>query len=228
MDNLYYKVLCPFSRKIRLMLGEKKIEVNYIEEKRGAHASVDFVSYNPTGEIPFLYSARGGKMGGHYPLSEWLEERQKNERPLLPEAVLERGETRRLIAWFDDLFYHDVVQPVLDEKIEKYVQLDAPTQHKPDMDVLRAARHNLTLHMHYMDRLLSQRNFLVGNTLTLADITAAAHLSCLDYTGDVAWGRAPEVKRWYSHMKSRPCFRPVLRERIPDFPPHPNYENPDF
>ena len=41
----------------------------------------------------------------------------------------------------------------------------------------------------------------------MADFAAAAHLSCLDYTGDVPWKLWPVVRDWYARIKSRPSFQ---------------------
>jgi hemolysin activation/secretion protein len=74
----------------------------------------------------------------------------------------------------------------------------------------------------------SSRNWLGGEYLTLADISAAAHLSCLDYLGDVAWETHPSVKEWYALIKCRPAFRELLEDRVPGVRPPAHYTDPDF
>jgi glutathione S-transferase len=76
--------------------------------------------------------------------------------------------------------------------------------------------------------LLDQRRWLAGNEMTLADFTAAAHLSCLDYISDVDWHRHAVLKDWYAKIKSRPSFRPLLADQISGFPPAEHYANLDF
>ena len=58
----------------------------------------------------------------------------------------------------------------------------------------------------YIAWLFEGRRWLAGDDLSMADITAAAHLSVLDYMGDVPWSVAPLAKDWYARMKSRPSF----------------------
>ena len=65
--------------------------------------------------------------------------------------------------------------------------------------------------------LLDQRRWLAGDTMTLADFAAAAHLSCLDYISDVNWNRSEAVKDWYAKIKSRPAFRSLLADAVPGF-----------
>ena len=76
--------------------------------------------------------------------------------------------------------------------------------------------------------LLDQRRWLAGDVMTLADFTAAAHLSCLDYISDVDWNRSATVKDWYAKVKSRPSFRTLLADQVPGFPPPQHYADLDF
>jgi glutathione S-transferase len=75
---------------------------------------------------------------------------------------------------------------------------------------------------------VERRKWLAGDDFTLADITAAAHLSTLDYIGDVPWASHENVKDWYARIKSRPSFRPLLSDRIPNAPPPKHYADLDF
>ena len=59
--------------------------------------------------------------------------------------------------------------------------------------------------MGYIDWLAVQHPWLAGPDMTLADLVAAAHLSVLDYFGDVDWDRSQEAKM-YMKLKSRPVF----------------------
>ena len=64
--------------------------------------------------------------------------------------------------------------------------------------------------------------------ISAADLTAAAHLSCLDYLGDVPWDEHPVAKEWYARLKSRPSFRPLLADHWPGTNPPEHYANLDF
>ena len=55
-----------------------------------------------------------------------------------------------------------------------------------------------------------------------------AHLSALDYYGEVPWAEYPAVTEWFARMKSRPSFRPMLADRVPGQPPVPHYAELDF
>ena len=51
--------------------------------------------------------------------------------------------------------------------------------------------------------------------MSYADLAAAAHLSAVDYLGDVPWSEDEAAKTWYARMKSRPSFRPLLADTLP-------------
>ena len=60
----------------------------------------------------------------------------------------------------------------------------------------------------------ARRDWLAGDRLTYADLAAAAHLSAVDYLGDVPWNEDETAKAWYARIKSRPSFRTLLGETL--------------
>ncbi|MGH6876591.1 MAG: glutathione S-transferase family protein, partial [Rhizomicrobium sp.] len=68
---------------------------------------------------------------------------------------------------------------------------------------------------------------LAARDCTLGDLAVAAHLSALDYFGEVPWTDFPATAEWYMRMKSRPCFRTLLADRVPGQPPVSRYADLD-
>ena len=225
MTSLFHQPVCPFSRKVRLMLGEKKFSVEFVEE-RPWERRLDFLMLNPSGEVPVLVG-EAGTIAGHYAICEWLEEKG-GALQLLPQSGLARAEVRRLTAWFDDKFFNEVGRLITYEKIDRRFAGLEDGGGGPDMPTVRAGLHNLNLHLEYLTYLLQQRDWLAGNDLSMADLTAAAHLSCLDYTGDVPWKLWPVVRDFYARIKSRPSFRPLLADHVAGMRPPPYYADLDF
>ena len=75
---------------------------------------------------------------------------------------------------------------------------------------------------------MDRRNWLAGSYLSLADLSAAAYFSCLDYLNEVPWGDYPLAREWYARMKSRPSFQPLLKDFLPGVPPPIHYTDLDF
>ncbi|MEM9148235.1 MAG: glutathione S-transferase family protein [Pseudomonadota bacterium] len=223
MHRLYHLPLSPFCRKIRLALGEKKLDVELIEE-RPWDRRLDFLRINPAGKVPVLITEDGRTVSGSGPIFEYLEE-SVPEPGLLPPDPYDRAEVRRLIDWFDDKFYREVIENLVHERIFKRL---ARTGY-PDGACLKAGSQNIRVHLDYLTFLLEDHNWLAGPRMTAADLAAAAHISCVDYIGDVPWEDYPVVRDWYAVIKSRPSFRGPLADHLPGFPrPPSHYADPDF
>jgi len=94
--------------------------------------------------------------------------------------------------------------------------------------VIRAAKANVRYHLAYIGWLARTRNYLAGDRLTYADLAAAAHLSAIDYLGDVPWVEDEAAKAWYARVKSRPSFRPLLSDWLAGVPASRTYVDLDF
>lgn len=218
---LYHYPLSPFSRKVRLVLAEKRIDVQ-LQEVRYWEQDADFMRRNPAGKVPIL------KMSGHVmvessAICECLEEEFPEPR-LLPKKSDDRYEARRLVSYFDDTFYHQVTSKLLGERVFRKVMNTG----YPDSTNVKSGSRAVKFHLDYMTRLLEQRRWLAGPDLTMADFAAAAHLSCLDYISDVDWNRSDIVKDWYAKIKSRPAFRSILADQVSGFPQPNHYADLDF
>jgi glutathione S-transferase len=221
MNRLFHFPLSPFCRKVRLTLAEKRIELELIEERYWEQGQ-DLLARNPAGKVPVL------RMGDRVfsesqAICEYLDETVP-EPSLIPRDPLKRFEVRRLCAWFDDKFHHEVTTNLLYERLMKRVT----KQGYPDGKAIREGANRIKYHLDYMAWLLEQRRWLAGDVMTLADFAAAAHLSCLDYASDVDWHRHAVVKDWYAKIKSRPSFRSLLADVVPGSPPPPHYADLDF
>ena len=221
MNRLYHFPLSPFCRKVRLTLAEKKLEVELVEE-RYWEPSADFLRRNPAGKVPIL-KMDSKILTESQAICEFLEETNPTP-PLMPRDAAGRFEVRRLCAWFDDKFHDEVTSNLLYERVNKKVMKLG----YPDSKAVKSGAARIKYHLDYMAWLLDQRRWLAGDVMTLADFTAAAHLSCLDYISDVDWNRAPNVKDWYAKIKSRPSFRPLLADQVSGFPPPSHYADLDF
>lgn len=223
MFRLYHLPLSPFCRKVRLVLAEKRVDVDLVEE-RPWERRLDFLRMNPAGMVPALVTKDNNVLSESRAITGYLEEAYP-EPPLMPTDRLERAEVRRLVAWFDDKFNREVTQNLLGERITKRL---ARTGY-PDGQALKVGSKNIRVHLDYMTFLLEGHNWLAGSRMTMADLAAAGHLSALDYLGDVPWEAYPAVKDWYSVLKSRPGFRSLLADHLPGFPPPPaHYADLDF
>jgi len=218
MWQLYQFPLCPFSRKIRLLMGEKNIAYDLVREDPWAAAD-SFFDLNPAGRTPVLVNAdKKIALPDSRAIAEYLEETVERS-PMINGTAINRAEIRRLVALFDENFYSDVTQPLLLERMKKRIVLRQP----PDSRALRDAMRMAHGHLDYMDWLIDNRPWLAGSTMSLADLAAAAQISVADYLGGIDWAGHEQTRGWYAVFKSRPSFRPLLTERMDVIKPPPHY-----
>jgi glutathione S-transferase len=222
MRILYHLPLSPYARKVRLALNEKRIPFE-LRLERVWERRDEFLEMNPAGTVPVLAEESGLVLADSYAICEYLDEAYP-EMPLLGRTLGERAEVRRLVAWFDGKFAREVTANLYYEKQMKRLI----GRGNPDAGALRAGYANLKPHLDYLGWLAETRLWLAGGSLSLADLTAAAHLSTLDYIGDVDWSLNDAAKDWYARVKSRPGFRALLADRVSGVNPPPYYADLDF
>jgi glutathione S-transferase len=230
MLSLFHHALCPHSRFVRLVLGEHGIDVRLIEERVWERRH-EFLALNPAGTTPVLVEEGSPPIPEAHVIAEYLDETRGShfgEFRLLPRDIVARVEVRRLMSWFNTKFFAEVSGPVVHERVLKRRMTRDQGGGSPDTDTIRAARSNIRYHLAYVGWLARTRDWLAGARLTYADLAAAAHLSSVDYLGDVPWDEDEAARSWYARVKSRPSFRPLLSEAHAGIPPSPSYADLDF
>jgi len=222
MRILYHLTLSPFSRKVRIVLAEKNLEFTLKLEKVWERRP-EFVALNPAGEVPVLIEPDGTVLAGTEAIVEYLDEVYR-EKLLIGINPIDRAEVRRLAAWFDGKMNLEVTDNLLGQKM----LLRYHGQAQPNSQAIRAGHANLPYHLDYIGYLVERRRWLAGDHYSVADIAAAAHLSSIDYLGDVPWETREPAKEWYARIKSRPSFRQILADHVPGAPPPKHYADLDF
>jgi glutathione S-transferase len=204
-------------------MAEKGVTAELVRENPWERRD-EFIDLNPAGETPVLVETELQiTLIGSQPIAEYFEE-TVNKVPMIHGDAAQRAEIRRLTEWFDEKLFREVVEPLMVERMRKRLV----SKESPDTRALRDAMRIGNNHLDYLDYLLDHRRWLAGAALSLADFTAAAHLSVIDYLGAVDWRGHRQTKDWYSVMKSRPAFRPLLGERMEVIVPPQHYDKVDF
>jgi glutathione S-transferase len=230
MLTLFHHPFCPHSRFIRLALAEHGLEHRVVEERVWERRE-EFLMLNPAATTPVLVAEGYPPVPGAAAIAEFLDETAGaglHERRLMPVEIGQRIEVRRLTAWFNEKFSAEVSGPLVMERFYKRLMRIEQGGGPPDTDAIRAARINVRYHIAYIGWLVRTRDWLAGDHMSLADLAAAAHLSTVDYLGDVPWIEDEVSKNWYARVKSRPSFRPLLAETWPGLAPAPSYVDLDF
>jgi glutathione S-transferase len=227
MRVLYHVTLSPFARKVRIVLAEKNLEFTPKLEKVWERRA-EFLALNPAGEVPVLIEPDGTVLAGTAAIVEYLDEAYR-EKILIGINPVDRAEVRRLVDWFDCKMNLEVTENLLGQKMmRRGFGSSGQDRTTPNSQAIRAGHANLPYHLDYIGYLVERRRWLAGDHFSVADISAAAHLSSLDYLGDVPWDVHEPTKEWYARIKSRPSFRAILADHVPGAPPPPHYADLDF
>ncbi len=161
MFTLFHHPFCPHSRFVRLALGEHGLDLRLVEERAWERREA-FLALNPAGTTPGASRRRpacnsGG--GDHRRISRREPWHGTGERRLLPTAMGERIEVRRLMAWFNDKFFEEASNPLVTERIYKRFMNEGDGGGAPAADVIRAAKANVRYHLAYIGWLAQTPEF---------------------------------------------------------------------
>lgn len=225
---LYYNTVCPFSRKVAFMLDEFGIEYKSIDTKIW-RIEPEFLNISPSNEIPVLIDLNNEYIvNDSYVIIDYLDNINNfvfTESGYFGINIFEKSEVQRLQMWFDKKFFNEVTKIITEEVFYKTFENNDEVPNSNRIEIFRC---NLNSHIKYMQDILSIRKWLGCEKFTIADVSAASHISILDYIGYINWKKYPRLKEWYIVVKSKKGFEKILKERIGSFIPSLNYNKYDF
>ena len=213
MRKLTHLTLSPPSRFARLIVGEKRLSCDLVTPE------------DLFGHLPVFVDLDGTRCEGLWAIVDHLEGTY-TDSPLTPEGPNARAECLRLLDWAMGPLMESVTRRIVFEKgSQRYT--GAPVTRAPDMDIVRKGRETLKPILTKLGEAAEMNGYLASREVSLGDLAVAAHLSALDYFGEVPWADFPAIAEWYMRMKSRPSFRSLLNDRVPGQPPVSHYSDPD-
>ena len=224
MRKLFQYPLSGLSRIVRVILAEKRLDYEMVYETPW-DPSDEMLEHSVSGEMPLLVDTSGLAVYGNSAIREYLEEVYP-DKPLIGADYQQRAEARKIADWFLKAFYDDAYYPIIKERVLKRFIKDIDK--RPEPARIREAGRKIDNYMEYMAWLLDRRNWLAGRDFSIADISASALISVLDYLGIIRWEKYELVKNWYVRIKSRPSFRSILQDSLPQIPAAEYYTNLDF
>jgi glutathione S-transferase len=214
MRRLFHLTLSPSCRLARLMVGEKRVACDPV------------MAEDPKQVMPVFVDMDGTRAEGVWAILDHLENNYP-DRPLAPADDAARREALRWLDWAMGPFHEKVTQRIVYEKAApRYT--GAGYSRAPDMNMIRAGREELKTALKAIGAATEANGNLACREITLGDLAVAAHLSALDYFGEVPWSDFTAAGEWYVRMKSRPSFRSLLSDRVPGQPPVSHYAELDF
>ena len=223
MKKLYHYPLDAFGRIVRIYLSEKGEEFEAIEEFPWERKEI-FSEKHFLSDLPTLVERDRTVIESAPAIISYCEQTSRSKISLQGNSFSSKAEIQRLCSLFNISFFAEVTNHIVFEKImKKHLE-----KTYPDSSMIRAGIRSLPKYLEYIAWLTDRRNWLAGEEFSLADISAAAHISCLDYLASIEWENYPEAKNWYVRVKSRPSFREILKDRVGDAAPPAYYSELDF
>lgn len=202
MGMKFYNSIGPNPRVVKLFMAEKGIEIPEVAvdlrggENRRAPYNVDV---NPAGQTPALELDDGSFLCEITAICEYLEERFP-EPPLIGATAEARAKTRmwtrrvdiRICEPLTNGFRYAEGLPLFESRMRCLPEAAAG---------LKAVAQD---GVRWLDPLIADRDFIAGDTLSLADLLLFAFLDFGASVGQPIDPAATHVQRWYDRMKSRP------------------------
>lgn len=199
--QLYVNRMSPNVRRVRLtaavlglQLEEKNLDLSKREQKRP-----EFLALNPNGAVPTL-------VDGDFVLTESRAIMQylaskKPEAGLLPRDEKVRADVARWQFW-DSSHFSPQLGMLAFQKVLK------PTMGmgEPDAAKVEEALSNFRRFAEVLDKRLDGRQYVVGDSLTLADLTLACSLMYAGQT-EVPLAEFPNIQVWFSRISGMDAWK---------------------
>jgi len=187
----------PYTRKVRVVLTEKRIEYEFVVDHPAA-AGTRVPNYNPLGKVPVLITDDGATIFDSRVIVEYLDSASPVTR-LIPDDIRQRIQVRRWEALADGCT--DAIVALVAEKRRAPEQQLAPAIARQQGKVERA--------LAAMAEELGARNWCSGESYSLSDIAVMCSLGYLDLRlPDLNWRKSyPNLAKLTDRLAQRPSFK---------------------
>jgi glutathione S-transferase len=194
--KLYASRTSPYARKVRIVMIEKRIECEFVEENVWS-ADTIVTSHNPLTKVPVLVLDDGMALYDSRVIAEYLDGVTPVSR-LIPDGGRERALVKRWEALGDGITDAGLAV-FLERKREQGAQGKdwiARQSGKIESGIVAAARD------------MGDREYCHGLSLTLGDISLACGLLWLEFRmPEFQWRKDhPNLKRWAERLEAMQSF----------------------
>nr|WP_171161200.1 glutathione S-transferase C-terminal domain-containing protein [Usitatibacter palustris] len=185
----------PYARKVRVVLAEKQIACDLVEENVWSPAST-VPRHNPLNKIPTLILDDGTSLFDSSVITEYLD--TLGGPPLIPGAGLERAHVR-----CDESLADGICDAALTIVLER--KREAMRQDPTWMDRQRG---KIDAGIEGLAKQLGDRPWLNGKTMTLADLAAGCALFYVAFRlPEIDWrSKHPNLAGYAAKLDARPSF----------------------
>lgn len=192
--KLYGSLTSPYVRKIRILIAEKGLDVEFVVADPNA-ADSPIPAHNPLGLVPTLVRDDGSALFDSPVIAEYLD--SLGPPALIPPA----GEPRWQV-----LRYAALADGILDQAVARTMELRRPESERSAAANKRREQ-KIGRALDFAERHISAGAYLVEGRLTLADIALAVALGYVDFRYPHDWrAPRPRLAAWHGGMAARPSY----------------------
>ena len=186
----------PYTRKVRIVLAEKKIDCEFVIDSPWLAGS-KVPGVNPLGKIPVLVLDDETSLFDSRVIVEYIDATTPNNK-LFPVPTRERIEVKRWEALADG---------VCDAAVAALLESRRPPAEQSAGWIARQ-REKVARSLEFMAEELGEKKFCMGTHFSLADIAVGTALGYLRFRfPDIAWQDShPNLARLYAKLLERPSF----------------------
>jgi glutathione S-transferase len=197
--KLYYHPASVPSRRTRLaaaLLGID-LELQLVDVLAGAHRKPDYLAINPNGMVPTL-DDDGFVLWESCAIQQYLAAKAPDLFPSDPKA---RADVSRWQCW-DLAHWTRVTQTLVFERMfKKLIGMG-----EPDLAAIERGTKDFHRFAAVLDGHLAGRNYLVGNRVTLADLSVAVGLTYAVPAG-IPVGGYQNIQRWFASIEALDAWK---------------------
>jgi glutathione S-transferase len=199
--KLYMNTLSPNVRRVRLaaaVLG-LSLEEKKLDFAKGEHKNPEYLALNPNGAVPTL-------VDGEFVISESRAIMQylaakKPESGLLPRDEQARADVTRWQFWDSSHFSPQLGTLIFQKLLKPMMGMG-----EPDMGKIEEALAGFRRFAAVLDKRLEGRQYIVGDSLTLADLTIASSLMYAKQT-EAPVAEFPNVQKWFARISDMDAWK---------------------
>lgn len=198
--KLYQHPLSSNARRVRLVIQhlEMPVEEVLVDLVKGEHRQPPYLALNPNGKVPTLIDG-DLKLWECYAIMIYLSEKL-GKLALYPSELNARTEIHRWLFWCANE-WSPVISRLNLENMLKPMMGWGPT----DPARVQESEASFKQHAQVLDQVLSQRPYVVGSQLSLADFAVAASLSTR-VPAKLPLAGFTNVERWFADIEQLPAW----------------------
>jgi glutathione S-transferase len=194
MMKLYGSETSPYVRKVRILVKEKGLPVQWVREAAG-DAEARHAQLNPLGKVPVLELDDGTALFDSPVIVEYLD-RSEGE-PLIPLEGDDRWQVQKV---------HALADGILDAAVTRLLETRRPPMQQ-SLEAVEKQEHKIANALYYAEKLVDPSDYLVGGRFSLADLALGVALQYVDFRYPHDWrSRAPRLAYWLAGIGTRPAF----------------------